>query len=791
MPGLTSEEARRRLVEHGRNEVADVAGASSLRQVVEQVTDPLVLVLIGASLLTSVTGDWPDTLVIALVIVVNTTVGVLQHRRAERAVAELKRLAPQRATVLRDGDAVLVPAVEVVPGDVALVAAGDILCADGLVETSESLMLDESTMTGESLPVDRAPAEVVRSGTLVVRGRGTIDVTLTGAHSALGQVAQMVRDAPARLTPLQRRMHRLGLALVVLVLALCGLVVALGLLRGSPSSRCWWSAPAWPSRRCPSLPAVVTVALALGAHRMANRNAVVRSLSAVETLGSVSVVATDKTGTLTHGSLAVAHTWTPADDPCAQRRLLRDVVLCNDADHAFDDGSGPRGEPLEVALLDHAAASGLDVTRVRDTWPRTSELPFDASTQQMQTCHRGDGSDLVVLKGSPERMFAQVDGDTAVAARVAEEWAAQGSRVLAVADREPGPGASSRLTLAGLVAFADPPRSAAAPVIARLRAAGIRVVLVTGDHVLTARSVARQVGIPDRAADPSTPADASVFARVTPRQKLVLVSALQEEGEVVAMLGDGVNDAPALKRSDVGVAAGRTGTEVARQAADLVLLDDDLSTVAAAVEEGRRIFDNLRAFLVYAVSGGLSEVAVMMLGPAVGMNLPLLPAQILWINLLTHGLTGVAFSGEPAAPDVMQRPPVPRSTGVLQAGHYVQLAVAAATLSLSTLLVGLVVDHHPRTAVFVALGLGQLGVALALRSRAPLRASYRLLIALLASSALMVVPLAGGPLGQLLSVSHLRPADAAIAVAAAAVPGLVVAAVRRARTSSPRRLPLG
>jgi P-type Ca2+ transporter type 2C len=790
-PGLTTAEAARRLTSHGANQIATATRSSVPAQVLEQLRDPMILVLLLAAVLTIVTGDRPDTVVILLVVVMNTTVGIVQHRRAEEAMAALSALAPQQATVRRDGAPCRVPSVQVVPGDLVLLAGGDIVPADGVLDLAEGITLDESAMTGESLPVHHVLGEVLTAGTLVVRGRGELTVTATGPDSGLGRLAAMVHDAPVRRTPLQDRMRRLSATLVVLVLSLTVLVVVLGLLRGEGLVEMLVVGASLAVAAVPeSLPAVMTVALATGAHRMAQRSAVVRRLSAVETLGSVTVIATDKTGTLTHGSLAVEHLWSSdgRDGDSSHDDLLRDLVLCNDTRSSAGPGAegGPqdRGDPLEVALLDRAEAAGIDPDATREAWPRSAEVPFDAATQQMRTAHRHQDASLTVVKGAPEQVLPLVGHADRERARVlADSWAAEGSRVLAVAhvDRIDLLAAPGSMELVGLVAFADPPRQAAAAVVQRCREAGIRVVLVTGDHLLTAESVARQVGIP---VEPGSDAgDGSVFARVAPVEKVEIVESLQARGEVVAMLGDGVNDAPALKRSDIGVAAGLGGTEVARQAADVVLLDDNLSTVVAAIEEGRRIFANLRSFLVYAVSGGVSEVAVMLVGPFLGIALPLLPSQILWINLLTHGLTGVAFSGEPGNPDAMRDPPVPRDAAVLTRPHVAVLAVAAALLAATSLTVALQIGGgHARTAAFVTLGLGQLGVALALRARgAGVTRSRGLLAAVAVSAGLMLCPLVVGPLQSLLGVVVLSRSELLGAVGAALLPGLVVFGLRRLR----------
>ncbi len=559
--GLGVDEAARLLAECGTNEIPPAAPVGVARQVFEQLRDPMLIVLMLAAVLTTLTGDHPDTIVIGLVIVLNTAVGIVQHRRAERAVAALRDLAPQRATVVRDGLPNVVPAAEVVPGDLLLLSGGDVVAADGLLEDAQALTLDESAMTGESLPVTRRRGETVTAGTLVVRGRGELVVTATGRESGLGMLAAMVHDAPLRRTPLQDRMRRLSTLLVATVLALTLLVVVLGLLRGEGFVEMLVVGASLAVAAVPeSLPAVMTVALATGAHRMARRSAVVRRLSAVETLGSVTVIATDKTGTLTHGSVAVEHVWAggagvPGGD-VRTHDLLRDLVLCNDAERTGGEEQGASGDPLEIALLDCAEERGLDPVAIRDRWARSAEVPFDAASQRMTTVHR-DGPDvLTVVKGSPEEVLALVpDEDRAAALEVADAWALEGCRVLAVtraerADLTPSP---ASMELAGLVAFSDPPRDAAAGVVRRCHEAGIRVVLVTGDHALTAHSIARKVGIEDDTAHGSSdlPRDGaedrfagSVFARVRPGEKVELVKALQARGEVVAMLGDGVNDAP-------------------------------------------------------------------------------------------------------------------------------------------------------------------------------------------------------------------------------------------------------
>jgi Ca2+-transporting ATPase len=573
-----------------------------------------------------------------------------------------------------------------------------------------------------------------------------------------------------------------------------------------------------------SLPAVVAVALALGAHRMARRRAVVRRLPAVETLGSVTVIATDKTGTITEGRMVAETVWTPGaayvveghgyepvgtlsmddthrlgdidaeDRERELRRLLRDLLLCNDARLVHDDaGWSVVGDPLEGALLTLARKGGQDDREAAREWMRLDEEPFDHLTRRMTTVHRDrDGTCLTVCKGAPEVVLDLLasSGDVRRAATAAEEMARRGSRVIAVADHE-GDEASdalrSPMRLVGLVAIDDPPRAHASAVVAACRRAGIRLLLVTGDHPGTARAIAQRVGIApaDAAADPE---GESVFSRVRPEEKVAIVRTLQRDGEVVAMIGDGVNDAPALRTADIGVAAGLGGTEVARQAADLVLMDDDLSTVVSAVEEGRRIFANIRAFLLYAVSGGLAEVGVMLFGPAIGIDQPLLPAQILWINLMTHGLTGVAFGSEPADPADMARPPRSPTQSVFTPRFSTNLVLAALALTVTALLVGLLAGDgaQQQTSIFLTLGLGQLGVAWAIRARTRGRARRApwLGAAIAAASLLLLGATVFGPLQDLLRTASLGAQDVGTAVVAALLPGVFIGFRIRAERSA-------
>ncbi|MFD5484853.1 cation-translocating P-type ATPase [Streptomyces virginiae] len=823
-PGLTQAEAERRLARYGRNEVAPPRSTPLHRRVLAQLRDPLIMVLLGAMVLTIAIGDHPDAVVIGLVVVFNTTVGVAQEVRADRAVAALSALSAPHARVLRDGTPHEVPAALVVPGDVLLLGEGDIVAADADLTEASALLVDESMLTGESEPVDKTADDTVSAGTVVVRGRGSATATATGPASALGRIAALL-DTGRDLTPLQRRLASLGRILAAVTIALCVLFFALGLARGLPWSTMAVTSISLAVAAVPeSLPAVVTLALALGARRMAARNALVRRLPAVETLGSVSILATDKTGTLTEGRMVVQHLWTPsgtadvtgsgyeplgsltregqplaADQLRPLQELLTTAALCNDAG-LRPPGKGSDmwtavGDPMEAALLAAAARAGCpDQAALHRDCPRFAEAPFDSLRKRMTTLHHlPDGNVLVCLKGAPEAVLTAevlaapqelLDG----ARRQAALLAAQGFRVLAVAGTErlvwdrPAPEAEHGLSLLGLVAISDPPKASAATTLEACRAAGITPVLITGDHPATARAIAVRTGLvedgsasevltgPELAAAPDTDLTRiRVFARTDPQQKLDIVRAWRARGAVTAMTGDGVNDGPALHQADIGVAMGARGTEVARQAADLVLTDDELSTVVKAVEEGRRVYDNIRRFLVYAMAGGAAEILVMLAGPVLGLALPLRAGQILWINLLTHGLTGVAMGAEPVTPQAMRRPPRPPGQHILAAGVWQRLLVLAAvvtTLSLAAGIVARAMDLPWQSVLFLALLAAQLGVALGLRARLLIRQNLFLPASVVVSALLATAALYVPALQSLLDTEPVGWSGAGLAAAA-------------------------
>ena len=817
--GLTAAEAAERLREQGPNLPPRGRQRRLIGRVFDQLRDPMILLLLGAFVVIIALGDAADASIIAAVVVLNTTIGVVQEVRAANALAALDRMAAPWATVRRDGRLMRIPAPDVVTGDVIRLEAGDVVPADGEIVEAAGLQVDESAMTGESVPVTRGTGEDLLAGTVLTRGRGFAVVSRTGATSGLGSIAAQIASAGVRPTPLQLRLARLSRQLVVLTVAVAVLVLVLGLLRGEPLGDMVILSVSLAVAAIPeSLPAVVTIALAMGAYRMARRSALVRRLPAVETLGSVTVLASDKTGTLTEGRMVVQELWSPhgtwrvsghgyavAGELVARGDgvvpeeldvLARDLVLCNDArlGGPHDGVWDVVGDPMEAALLVAVAKHDPAALDAATVWERVDETPFDSETKRMTTVHRAADGWLVVCKGAPEAVIGLLgDREVAEAAQTAATGLAErGFRVLAVADRT-GPtrpdDLDGGLVLRGLAALADPPRETAEEVVRACREAGIRTVMITGDHPATARAIADELTLtlegPELAEGPEVGrgehADRvdriGVYARVRPEHKVHIVDAWQRRGDVVAMTGDGVNDAPALRRADIGIAMGDRGTEVARQAADLVLADDDLRTVVVAVGEGRRIYSNIRRFLRYGLSGGFAEVAVLVVGPFVGIPIPLGPGQILWINMITHGLPGVAFGGEPPDPADMKRPSPSPEKSVLGQGLLRQIVVAGALIGLVALVAGLLApDTHRQTWVFLTLGLAQLGVALSLRApRSGLQWRSRgLEAAVLIAAALQVAAVVWAPLRDLLRTDTIPWEDALLVLALSVTPGLVL-----------------
>jgi Ca2+-transporting ATPase len=821
LTGLPAEEAAARLARYGPNTITIERPPSLARSVGRQLRDTMIMVLLAAGVITVLTGDYADAAVILLVVLVNTTVGVVQERRALGAVQALRSMAAPVATVRRDGARHQVASADVVPGDLLVLAEGDVVAADARLLEEQELEVDESLLTGESLPVSRAVVPLaaadtptadrrcmVHGGTLVVHGHGLAVVVGTGRNSVIGGVSTLLAEASSPVTPLQRRLDRLGRVLSAIAVGGCLVVGLLGLAQGQPWELVLVTAVSLAVAAIPeSLPAVVALSLAAGAHRMARHGAIVRTLGAVETLGSVTVLATDKTGTLTTGAMEVVANWIPPVDgepadpdlvavlagagpgPAA---LLAAGALCNDADR-----DGEIGGLTEVALVRAARRAGIDVWSLRADLPRIAEVPFNRTRRDMSTTHQGPAGAFMITKGAPEAVLRSLDPGSApemtLAQRAADEWAGQGRRVLAITVT--GDGEPARLL--GLLAIADPVRPEATAAVKACREAGITPVLITGDHPGTARAVAAETGLEGPVLGGAGEVGDRIHARAEPVTKVRLVTAWQRDGQVVAMTGDGVNDAPALRAADIGVAMGLRGTDVARGAADLVLTDDSLATIVTAVAEGRRVFDNIRRFVRYGLSGGAAEIAVMLIGPLLGFPLPLLAGQILWINLVTHGLPGVAIGAEQAEPDVLKRAPRRPSQPILTRPLVVQILILALALTGSSLAAALWVRSAGgawQSVLFAVLALGQLGLALTTRSdvryfwRVPLRGNRMLGWAVVGSAALILLALYLPPLQTVLRTQGLGVTEL-LAVGIGACGPAVAAQVlvaRRRRRNSPR-----
>ncbi|WP_396213831.1 cation-translocating P-type ATPase [Gemmatimonas sp.] len=778
--GLSSADIARLRAEYGDNVLEAAVRRGPLRMLVAQFTDVMVLVLLAAAGIAALVGEPEDIIAIIAIVILNATLGFVQEYRAEKAMAALGAMAAASARVRRDGTEQTIPPHELVPGDIVLLDAGTVVPADlRLLEVSQ-LSVEEAALTGESLPVQKVIAPhtdpaaplgdrtaMVYKGTNIASGRGLGVVVGTGMQTELGRIAALLQNDTQLQTPLQQRLTSLGRWLALTVLIVCVAIFATGMIRGEPVVLMFMTAVSLAVAAIPeALPAVITVSLALGARRMVQHHALIRRLPAVETLGSVTYVCTDKTGTLTENRMHVDTIRTVDDEPGASLATtvpLHEVpltfsealTLCTDVNAAADGALV--GDPTETALVRWAAEQGVDASGLHAQWPRNGEIPFSSERARMTTVHAtADGAYRVACtKGAPERVIPAcarmwqkgtlVPIDAASVLAHADTMAASGLRVLAIAmncDHQPATAAIEPLeeqqVLLALVGLLDPPRDEARDAVRTCHAAGIRVVMITGDHPATARAIASRLGIIGedqgdqevltgaalQALDDDTlltrVEHARVYARVTPEDKLRIVTALQSRGEYAAMTGDGVNDAPALKRANIGIAMGRGGTDVAREAADMVLLDDNFATIVVAVREGRRIYDNIRRFVRFVLSTNAGEIWTLFLAPLIGLPLPLLPIHILWMNLVTDGLPGLTLSAEPAEADIMQRPPRPPRESILAHGlwqHAVWVGLLMAALALGTQAWTIRTGNgHWQTMTFTVLTLSQLTHVLAIRS---------------------------------------------------------------------------
>ena len=826
--GLADSDIPTRRSQHGLNELVETGGRGLWRILWEQLSGAMVVMLIVAAGVSVALREYTDAVVIFTIVVLNAALGLFQDYRAERALAALKKLAVPVVRVRRDGVVREISARELVPGDIVLLEVGNNVPADCRLVECVNLKIQEAALTGESEAVEKQieplqgdalplgdRTNMTYMGTVVTYGHGQAVVTETGMNTELGHIARSLQTVESEDTPLQKRLAQLGRTLALVAVGIVALVFVMGISRGEDARLMMMTALSLAVAVVPEgLPAVATVALALGARRMFNRRALIRKLAAVETLGSVTVICSDKTGTLTENRMTVTVLDVAGDrlhltetlqqgqpfsesevsDEIATLRqqvaahsslalLLTGAGLCNDAELVLDERHHrfrAVGDPTEGALAVAAAQLGLRKDRLMALFPRVAEVPFDSDRKRMTTVHRvtsssADGRDGAVATAL--RPIIELDGDHIAFTKGAvdsilgaceyvwdddepkpidEHWqlriaesneklAASGMRVLGVAfrpidDRPTDDNADAveqQLIFVGLLGMIDPPRLEVADAVARCRSAGIRPVMITGDHPLTARHIARQLTIADDGqvltgqelerlnADEvqALVEQVSVYARVAPKHKLQLVQALQKNGHVVAMTGDGVNDAPALKQAHIGVAMGITGTDVSKEASQMVLLDDNFATIVNAVEEGRIVYDNIRKFVKYTMTSNAGEIWVMVLGPLLGMPLPLLPLQILWINLVTDGLPGLALAVERSERGTMRRPPYPPQEHIFGRGMGLDIAWIGLLMGVVSLAMGYWYwasgssgEVHWRTIVFTVLTLGQMGNALATRS---------------------------------------------------------------------------
>lgn len=780
--GLSSQEAQQRLQQFGPNHIAEVKARPWWRILFNQFKDVMILVLLAAALVSGVIGDVVDTITILVIVILNAVIGMVQELRAEQAMAALRELATPEAHVLRDGEWNPISSLELVPGDVVQLEAGSIIPADLRMTQGTDVEVDESSLTGESVGVAKntdvlADTEVAIAdqknmlfkGTQINRGNVIGLVVATGMETELGKIAHLLEEAEESLTPLQKRMVTFSKRLALVVLLICGLVFTLGVLRGEPWLLMLLTGISLAVAAIPeALPAVVNVSLALGAKKMSHLNALMRNLPAVETLGSVTYICTDKTGTLTQNQMHVTELWLVGSDQNELSQLSNlamignALALSNDViDKNHNEGADKgKGEPTELALFMAALEAGFKKADLEKQWPRTREVAFHSDRKRMTTVHSHQQNHAIVsfTKGAPESVLPLCSQALAINGEKmrfdAEEWegkseqlASSGFRVLALAMKEwPGSGEQnnlssvtddeleSELTFLGVVALIDPPRADAKAAIDECQSAGITPVMITGDHPATALAIAKQLGMATDGGVISglqmskmndaelfdTVNKVRVYARVSPEQKVKLVHALKSQGEFCSMTGDGVNDAPALKNAHIGVAMGLKGTDVAREASDMVLLDDRFSTIVAAVKEGRRVFDNIRKFINYTMTSNSGEIWVLLLAPFLGMPISLLPIHILWINLVTDGLPGLALAMEPGEDNLMARQPRPPNESIFAHGmwqHIVLIGLLIGGVSLYAQYWALEYSpEHWQTMVFTTLTFAQLVHVMVIRS---------------------------------------------------------------------------
>lgn len=763
--GLSGEDARHRLNEHGKNALEAGKKKTVLGMFLHQFTDFMILVLIGAAVVSGIVGELTDTIVILAIVVINAIVGVVQEYRAEKAMEALQNMAATNARVVRDGQSVEIPAEDLVPGDVVTLEAGNIIPADVRLIETYTLRIDESALTGESVNVEKITDPLAQGdyplgdrvnmgyrGTSVTNGRGVGYIVATGMKTEFGRIAKMIQTDEVK-TPLQKRLNAFGRVLTIVILVLCVIFFFVGWQRGESWSTMLLTSISLAVAAIPeALPALVTVALALGAKRLVRNNALIRKLPAVETLGSVTYICSDKTGTLTLNKMTVQEIYEPPREQVIRTgfdekdRLIHAMSLNNDV--TKDKDGVWVGESTEVALAQYAQDHGYGRPSMEEKYPRIAELPFDSRRKRMTTLHQTPSGVIAVVKGAVDVLFDKLDPEqqrfVPEFEKKADEMASRGFRTLGYAlrvfpelpQRLDPEEIESSLTFIGFAGMIDPPREEAKQAVAECKNAGIKPVMITGDHKLTAKAIAEHLGIMEGEKDLviSGPElqklgdeefnqkveHIRVYARVSPEQKLRIISALQSRKHFVAMTGDGVNDAPALKNADIGIAMGINGTEVSKEASHMILLDDNFATIIKAVKHGRRIFDNILKFIKYIMTGNSGEIWTLFLAPFFGLPIPLLAIHILWINLITDGLPGLALASEKDEPNIMRRPPRNPAENIFAGGMAWHILWVGLMMGLVTLgMQWYAMNHsaaHWQTMAFSVLCFSQLGHVMAIRS---------------------------------------------------------------------------
>ncbi len=742
--------------EFGANVLNETRQKSKLSILLAQFTDVMIIILTGAAVISFVAGEHTDAIVILTIIIGTAWMGYYQEYNAEKSIRMLQKMAAQYALVLRNNNPAKMEASQLVPGDIILLAAGDIVPADARLMEVHSFKTDEASLTGESHSVEKktnaineqnlVPGDqhnMVFKGTIVSNGSAKAVVTSIGMNTELGKIAGLL-EVESQKTPLQKRLSVFSKQLAIIVILICLVVFGIGLWQGEPAFGMFLTALSLAVAALPeALPAVITIALAQGARRMVKQNALMRKLPAVETLGSVTYICSDKTGTLTQNIMTVEK----MQAATGKEDLLSHAMLLNNDVRFSEDGL--LGDSTETALVDHALKKGLLKENSDKQFPLLTKLPFDSERMRMSTLHQHGDKWILFVKGAPIKMVEVLNKK--YKEQIPEwldknrEWASDGLRILFFAykifDQKPGeikPGIETDLDFLGMTAMIDPPREEVIEAIKQCKTAGIKTVMITGDQLLTATAIAERLGMIE-AGHPGVKTGAdldklskdvfsdevkntSVYARVSPEQKLNIVKALQNNGEFVAMTGDGVNDAPSLKQSDIGIAMGITGTDVSKEAADMILLDDNFATIVKAVREGRRIYENIRKFILYVLSCNLSEILTIFLAPILGFAIPLLPTHILWINLVTDGLPGLALVTEPAEKNIMNHPPRPPKENLFAGGMIARIMLTGMILTFATIFIqwwateqGYTIRTQ-QTMVFTTLCFVQLGNALSVRS---------------------------------------------------------------------------